>query len=177
MDIRYADFSLKNIKTFQGMEGEGFNATLSYNDKEIGMIINGGDGGPTYLESRAKNQELIDSFLKSEEAIKLGKKYDDELNKQFGIVDHLDEPDALEEETFYEIIFEKFLLAKDIKKLTKKYGLIFRISESDPGLQYYTPAPKKWTASLFEALAASTKAKYPEAIIMNDELDIYPVFN
>lgn len=37
------------IKTFNGMDGVGYNAVLVIDGKPVAAIFNGGEGGPTYL--------------------------------------------------------------------------------------------------------------------------------
>lgn len=173
MDIKYKDFSLKNVKTFEGMEGEGFNATLLYNNKEIGLIINEGSGGGTFIRASSENTKVIKEFLTTEEATKLAIDWNDKDSKLFNI--KFPVPNSLSEETFYDQLFEDFMLHKEVKKLTKKYGLIFKVNENDNEYRFYKSV-KVWTNTLFESLVTSTRAKYPNAVIMNKELDIYPVF-
>lgn len=38
-------YTVKNIKSFEGREGLGFNASLYRDEKSIGMVIDSGNGG------------------------------------------------------------------------------------------------------------------------------------
>jgi hypothetical protein len=51
-------YSLKGIKTFQGMEGTGLNANIYWDGKKIGNIIDDGDGGETIIHFISKDAEF-----------------------------------------------------------------------------------------------------------------------
>lgn len=52
---------IKNLKTFRGMEGSGFNATLYIDGRKSGMVIDDGNGGCfSYQLPREDHQKIID---------------------------------------------------------------------------------------------------------------------
>lgn len=48
---------LKGLKTFRGMEGHGFNATLLLNDKPVALAVDEGCGGCVWFEYEGKTPE------------------------------------------------------------------------------------------------------------------------
>lgn len=48
--MNFGPYSIKNLKSFRGMEGHGFNGTLYRDGVKVGLVIDHGDGGPAYLE-------------------------------------------------------------------------------------------------------------------------------
>ncbi len=61
MEPKLSDYSVKGVKTFLGMEGYGYNATLYREKKKVATVIDSGDGGETMInwEDRlAKRVEL-----------------------------------------------------------------------------------------------------------------------
>ncbi len=48
---------LKNIKTFQGMEGSGYNATLYLNGKRVAFVIDEGCGGSPHFQWEGKDRD------------------------------------------------------------------------------------------------------------------------
>ncbi len=47
MENKLSDYSVKSVKTFDGMEETGFNANLYRGSKKIASVIDSGDGGET----------------------------------------------------------------------------------------------------------------------------------
>lgn len=43
-------YTVKNVKTFQGMEGKGFNATLYHKNKPIAFVIDDASGGALLIQ-------------------------------------------------------------------------------------------------------------------------------
>ena len=41
----YADFTIKGLRTFQGLEGQGFNASLYCKGKKVAFVIDSANGG------------------------------------------------------------------------------------------------------------------------------------
>ena len=48
---------VKNVKSFVGMEGLGFNATLYLNDKRVAFVIDEGNGGEFHYQWEGKTPE------------------------------------------------------------------------------------------------------------------------
>jgi hypothetical protein len=60
--IDFGTYSVKNIKTFKGMEGAGgFNCSLYKDGKKIGTAIDSDNGGPVRIEIRDTTEE--DTFM------------------------------------------------------------------------------------------------------------------
>jgi len=57
---QFGGFSLRAVKTFNGMEGAGFNATLLLNGKAVAEATDSGDGGMVWF--RWSNQEAKERF-------------------------------------------------------------------------------------------------------------------
>jgi len=67
----FGPYSVKNVKSFEGREGLGFNCNLYRDDKKIGSCIDDASGGGMYpidwdrkLDYK-KEQELFDTHIKS----------------------------------------------------------------------------------------------------------------
>jgi hypothetical protein len=59
-------YSLKGIKTFRGMEGMGFNATVYRDGKKVGFAIDDANGGPLMLQEFSKaDSDALDAYGKS----------------------------------------------------------------------------------------------------------------
>lgn len=52
-------YTVKGIKTFRGMEGQGFNATLYRDGKKVGLVIDEGNGGSFLYEGMTKEEYKI----------------------------------------------------------------------------------------------------------------------
>lgn len=57
-------YTVKNVKTFMGREGKGFNATLYKNGKNIGMVIDSANGGCYSYQLDREEQELLEKYAK-----------------------------------------------------------------------------------------------------------------
>jgi hypothetical protein len=53
------EFTVKNIKTFRGMEGIGYNATLYLNDKKFAEVLDDAHGGEVNIECFNKDDYAI----------------------------------------------------------------------------------------------------------------------
>lgn len=61
---------LKNVKSFLGMEGHGFNAGLYFNGQKVALVIDDASGGPIMYqwqgktsEHRAANEKAVVQFV------------------------------------------------------------------------------------------------------------------
>jgi hypothetical protein len=69
-----AGYSLKGIKTFQGMDGVGLNATLMRDGKDVCTLIDEGCGGEMLfrwhdqMHGESKEMDLWDAFIAAEKA-------------------------------------------------------------------------------------------------------------
>ena len=62
-------YTVRNIKTFRGMEGEGFNATLCRDGKKIAFVIDDATGGDVQIQwtdagSQGAEEKRLMEFLK-----------------------------------------------------------------------------------------------------------------
>lgn len=60
----FGGYTVTNVQTYEGMEGEGFSATLRNKGVEVGHIVQEGNGGGTYCrfnnrEDRAAFDRLV----------------------------------------------------------------------------------------------------------------------
>lgn len=63
-------YTVRNIKTFQGVEGEGFNATLCRDGREVTFVIDDATGGDVRIQwadarSRGAEEKRLLKFLKT----------------------------------------------------------------------------------------------------------------
>jgi len=67
----FGPYSVKNVKSFMGHEGMGFNCTLYRNGKRVGTCLDDAGGGDMYPISwlstvdRKEEQRLLDAHLKT----------------------------------------------------------------------------------------------------------------
>ena len=64
------DYTVKDVKTFRGMEGEGFNATLCRDGRKIAFAIDDATGGEIHIQwtggrARAAEEKRLLEFLKT----------------------------------------------------------------------------------------------------------------
>ena len=64
--------TVKNVKTFRGMEGDGFNANLYFDNKKICFVMDSANGGEydyewegKTMEDRRKHEALFKDFIKA----------------------------------------------------------------------------------------------------------------
>jgi len=51
------DWSVKNVKTFRGREGHGFNASLYFMNKRVALVYDDASGGPVVFEWKDRDAE------------------------------------------------------------------------------------------------------------------------
>ncbi len=59
------DYSVKNIKTFQGHEWNGFECSLYKNGKNIGKVVETGSGGETNFYLNEGEEDILNTHCKS----------------------------------------------------------------------------------------------------------------
>jgi hypothetical protein len=104
--LLFGGFSLKNIKTFEGVEGYGFSASLYYNGKKVGLALDDAWGGGAMLRVHGNKeaQDAIDAYVKAQPK----KVYD------FGSFDY-------DEENFANDMVEHFELVQKAKRKRKTH--------------------------------------------------------
>lgn len=58
-------YRIKNLKTFRGVEGNGFNATLYLGQKRLGTVIDDASGGPVIFEISDADKKALDDYAQS----------------------------------------------------------------------------------------------------------------
>ena len=62
-----SEYTIKGIKTFMGMEGRGFNATLYRNGRKAAFFIDDASGGPLQIDwVNKKEEEIFKAFIEEE---------------------------------------------------------------------------------------------------------------
>ncbi len=64
------DYTVRDIKTFRGMEGEGFNATLCRDGRKVASVIDDATGGDVHFQwadarSRGAEEKRLLEFVKT----------------------------------------------------------------------------------------------------------------
>lgn len=158
--IKIEGVSAAKIKTYRGMDGVGYNATLMIDGKAVASIFNEGSGGPTYLRD-VKDPEAIKAFEAKVKALP---------------------PHVLPSTTegfpamtvdvcvdfFLGMFVEDALEDQRVAKLCKK-NLVLRRRGDAPG-QYLTVK----AAVIDQKLREYVAKKHPDAEIVNDRLGIMP---
>jgi hypothetical protein len=55
----FGDYHVKNVKTFVGMEGEGFNANLYRGKKLVAFVIDNANGGEANIQWNDRSEEQL----------------------------------------------------------------------------------------------------------------------
>ena len=58
-------YTVKNVKTFQGREGNGFDCSLYCDGKKIGKAVDTADGGPFQFYLDAGHEGLLDAYCET----------------------------------------------------------------------------------------------------------------
>jgi|7_EtaG_2_1085326.scaffolds.fasta_scaffold19500_3 hypothetical protein len=159
-----SDFSVKSVKTLNGMDGLIINANIYYNNKIIGHIIDDGWGGGidvTYytkvdgkLKRTSKNSD-VDSFLSTLPNYRLG---------------GVDEYNFDDEDLWNELI-EEFLFIRDFKKSMKKIqvahdGKIFSLVKDNK--PHFLDKKYRYKGKNGISFREIIKDKYGGCVILND---------
>lgn len=167
------EYEVKGIKTFTGMEGGGYNATLYRNGKKVAAVIDDASGGPLMVEWVDYQKPRIPVKVS-----KYGGKYKATVQmtpEEKALHDYAvalpplksniaseDEPDGMvmemDTELFLEELVNQALLLKDLQKMTKG-KLAFEV-----GGKVYTMATRDNEAAAREHL----KRRHPSAKVLND---------
>lgn len=81
-------YSLKGVKTFRGMDGQGLNATLYRGEKKVAFVLDEGCGGEMRFEfmdrmhGKSAEEDMWDAFIAAEKA-----KRDDTKKDEFGLTE------------------------------------------------------------------------------------------
>lgn len=144
MTLKLSDFALKGVKTFRGMEGQGFNANLFIKNKKIGFAFDDASGGPISVNwdvpcNNWEGPTEVKEFLSSPEAIELAKKQEEEFHKQYSGFDVDKAIDKLDLESLINYLFSEHMYSKDLNRLSKRYGFVFKSKNAPAGaFRYFT---------------------------------------
>jgi len=163
--IKLQDFSLKGFKTFRGMEGQGFNATLMLNKKEVAFVADDATGGEPRIEWKEghwKAPEYIQEFLASPECVKLAVEREEAFRKEYGFGTDTPLPTAWDPSDFIEYLVDRHESEKQCKRMAKNHGLIFRPTNSDPNMfrHYQLPKGQKLTKEYVDKLVARAEKEF-----------------
>jgi hypothetical protein len=156
-DIKLTDFGIKGYKTFRGMEGTGFNATLTLRGEPIALAMDDAHGGELRIEWKEGHWKMpknVADFLASPEAVKIAVEREQAFRKQYGFGDDKPLPTTWAQDDFVEYLVAKIADEKEVKKLAKKHGFVFRIKSGPAGEYSFYPVPKgyKWTKAEVDKL-------------------------
>lgn len=152
--LKLSDFSLSGVKTFRGREGTGCNAFIVLNGKKIAEVLDDASGGEVSIhfvgEKGYFNQfdppKEVAEFLAGPEAVKLQIDREMAFRKQYPEL-YKDEPLPTKwcPEDFFEYLFEHHQDHKELQKLAKRYGFVFRVV-GEKNLRYFK-IPKNYVWS------------------------------
>jgi hypothetical protein len=165
MTVKKEDYSVKNVKTFQGMEGEGFNASLYRKNKKVAFVIDEGSGGDFLYEWNDRNKEEVDIHVITRQGEKHTFKGTPEEKKFYELVETFpsetidlggkDHEMKVSVDMFVGELIDKY----EFQKLTKK-NYLFQIGD-DIGTDNYQVIKKK-PGITKERVEQYIKQKYPK---------------
>jgi hypothetical protein len=125
----FGDYSVKNVKSFMGMEGYGFNCSLYRNGKKVGFCIDDASGGDMHPIQWDRNidwkeeQRLLNAHVKSLPKVK----------SSFGNGKEMEL--TIDEGWFVTELVNKWELDRDIRKMKKQCSAktLFRHSNCKRG--------------------------------------------
>jgi len=154
-------YSLKNVKTFRGMEGQGFNATLYRDGQRIGTVDDAGQGGcldfhfsdhshPFGPQAHGEGAKLRDycEALPEQPA--------ETIEGMWHVEARPETPDS-----FICDLFDAFMRERDLTRLLKK--IVMKVPGDAVG--EFRTFPAKFPPT--PANLATAAAKNPDAIILN----------
>ncbi len=137
-------YEVKNVKTFVGMEGEGFNASLYKDGVRIAFVMDEATGGPysyQWDDRKADKVKINDFDLKGDKITYMGTPFQKELVDFMNTLppiedEHSDEPMRVDLDIFVGHLVDDFEHTKWLKRQCKKKTL-FRL-KGDPEDEYKT---------------------------------------
>lgn len=174
LNIKLADFSLRKVKSFQGMDGEGFNADVMLKNVMVAFAADSGDGGEMRIDwvggKRFTPPPMIEEFLAGEEA----KAKSDEREKDFRSIYDLQSTEPLPTKwcpaDFIEYLLEKHHHEGEVKKFAKKFGFVFAKKGSGEFpielFGFRKPKDFKWTQKALDEEMDLAKKDLGEIVIL-----------
>jgi len=171
--IKLEDFDIKGFKTFRGMEGGGFNATLTLNKKDVAFLMDEGNGGELRIEWKEGHWKMpanVKEFLASDEAVKIAIKRELAFREEYKFRDDAPLPMTWDQSDFVEYLIEKHEEKKKLKKLAKKHGLVFQPStEAGSSKLSYYPGPKgkkQWSSPEIDLIEARARITHNAIVVL-----------
>ena len=144
---------LKNIKTFRGLDGEGFQGTLYLNGRKIGFFTNMGDGAAGHFETKDGEKSIRLPYRYYKDAI-----FDTEMAEYF------------DEDMFMDVLFFLCELEKHIKKMGRDGFVYTAVAWSLDTFELVATSCKTKNLAQIELVKAQQEfvKKYPKTIMVSD---------
>jgi hypothetical protein len=170
-------YEIKGVKTFRGMEGEGFNATLYREGKKVCFIIDEANGG-------CYNYCWFDYHIDSRVEVKgvhyLGEKYSYEgspeeakfheflMDLPWEKSEVSEKPYPIDKDTFIARLIDGYERVKEFKKICNK-GLCVQVGE-DIGTDKYVSFPIQYAKVSKAWVDEQLRKRYPnqKILILNE---------
>jgi hypothetical protein len=155
----FGDYSVKNVKSFVGMEGYGFNCTLYRNGKKVGICIDDASGGgmhPIRWDQKVNAKE--EQRLLNKHVASLPKVKSDLGDKTMTL--------TIDEGWFVEELVSQYEKEREIRKVKRQCETktLFRTADMKEGVYSYFRVPYS------EKLKAHIINKYGEAVEIFNEV-------
>ena len=151
----FGPYSAKEVKSFMGMDGAGYNCTLYRNRKKIAFCIDEGRGGEVHINwvtsDRDEEKRLLVSHVKSLPKVKS---------------EYCAKDLEIDEGWFVEELVEKFEQEKDIRKVRRQCNekILYRTPDQKKEVYYVFSAPYSKT------IADALRKKYGQGIEIFNEV-------
>jgi|DEB0MinimDraft_10_1074344.scaffolds.fasta_scaffold36120_2 hypothetical protein len=153
------NITLKNIKTFDTMDGMAWDATVYIDGQKVGTAHNDGEGGGAFFHMSAEHEKRLEDHAKTLPWFRYDSDKDDFVDCE---VDHSDGM-AQNAEMLIETLIENAEQEKRMKRTLKSKAAL--IIEGKPGITTYSwKGCKQVTDRHLEAI----RTKHPDAIMLND---------
>jgi len=151
---RFPGYSIKGLKSFQGMEGDGFNATLLKDGRKICFVIDEGNGGCLHYEG------ISDADLKMlKEYVEVQRMEKSDVKGEYGSSDR----ELFGLDWMVTDMVDAWEFEAKMRRLTKK-KTVFTTPDCGPGEARSLKAP--FDAKIKEKILK----RYPNAVILNEVL-------
>lgn len=144
-------YSLKALKTFPGMEGEGFDAQLVRDGRAVAHVHDDGNGGMIFIDwtdrehGESAHEKAFDAFIESERA-----KIPADQKNEYGML----EREIFDGETFVSDLVDQTTLDRRFKRSCKTHTLFQVDGEIGTGqwkqVKGVTPEARAWIMKKYE---------------------------
>jgi hypothetical protein len=142
------EYTIKNVKSFQGLEGHGFSCTLYRDGKKIGTVTDSAQGGMIDFFITKEEQEILDNYCKQFPA-----------NTDYGITTPYDGENLICK------LVDDFEYVRDVKRGCKT-KVIFTVDGD--GKNQYKYYKGKFTKQMKKQIMDKNKGKNP--VILNETI-------